>query len=49
MITKYYDEVLISTYGDDYMTPKKFGDNQDRVHDITKKAMAKINLSSGLL
>lgn len=33
MVTSAYDRVLISTYGTDYMTPKRFDATQDDAHD----------------
>lgn len=36
MVTKSYHEVLVSTYGDDYMTPKRFDDYEFEAHRIMR-------------
>ena len=37
MVTKSYHEVLISSYGEDYMTPKRFDNVEFESHDIARK------------
>lgn len=36
MVTKNYHEILVSSYGTDYMTPKKVTDDEKKVHDIAR-------------
>ena len=36
MVSKEYDKVLRSSYGDDYMTPKKF-DSNDFEHELMRE------------
>lgn len=39
MITSAYKEVLASTYGEDYMIPKRFDVHQDMSHEIRRKRL----------
>lgn len=32
MVSKNYHEILVSSYGEDYLVPKKFAENQDNAH-----------------
>lgn len=36
MITRNYHEILVSSYGDDYMIPQKVSDNEKKVHEIAR-------------
>lgn len=36
MVTKNYHEVLVSTYGEDYMTPKRMEDQQSKAHEVMR-------------
>lgn len=36
MVTQNYDEVLTSSYGSDYMVPRKVSDDEKKVHDIAR-------------
>jgi lipopolysaccharide cholinephosphotransferase len=37
MVSTSYDQILRSSYGDDYMTPKRADDADDAVHDLVRK------------
>ena len=41
MVTKKYHELLVSTYGEDYMTPKRFDDIEFEAHQIIRYIIAK--------
>lgn len=36
MITKKYHDVLVPLYGEDYMIPKRYGDNEVKAHEINR-------------
>lgn len=40
MVTKNYHEVLVSSYGADYMTPKRMESQQSKVHDVARSDAA---------
>ncbi len=37
MVTKDYREILVPLYGEDYMTPKRYGENEVKAHEINRK------------
>lgn len=39
MITKHYHEILVAHYGEDYMTPKRYGENEEKAHEINRILM----------
>lgn len=37
MVTKDYREILVPLYGEDYMTPRKYGENEQEAHEINRE------------
>lgn len=42
MVTKKYHEVLITSYGDDYMVPKKYDFNEFESHSIARRNLRRV-------
>lgn len=39
MVTAKYHEILVASYGDDYMVPKRYGENEAEAHEINRKML----------
>ena len=43
MVIKGSNDLLCSSYGEDYMTPKKWTDTQSEIHSVIRKDQIKSN------
>ena len=38
-VSKYYHEILVNSYGDNYMIPKKIDEKTEKAHQIYRKVL----------